>query len=70
MPDYPDLNLYTVWGPNGLADTLVPGPGPPRFADGRLQNEGAELVWHILAASWEDAMTIYHEKQGWEAYRP
>lgn len=27
-------------------------------------------LFSVRAKSWEDAMTIYHEIQGWEPYKP
>jgi len=30
----------------------------------------SELLHVIYAASWEEAMTAYHEWQGWEPYKP
>jgi hypothetical protein len=29
---------------------------------------GATLVWTVDAASWHEAMTLYHEWRGWEPY--
>ncbi|MBL8819385.1 MAG: hypothetical protein JNL58_25360 [Planctomyces sp.] len=31
---------------------------------------GATLVWTVDAASWHEAMTLYHEWRGWKPYVP
>jgi hypothetical protein len=43
--------IFTAWGANGVADTLIRGEGPSRFADGTLMNPKARLVWTVKAES-------------------
>lgn len=31
---------------------------------------GSTLVWTVESDSWHDAMTLYHEWQGWKPYLP
>jgi hypothetical protein len=62
--------ICTAWGREGLAHTLIGGPGPPRYADGTLMEDCPDLIWTIEADSWEDAMQRYHELQGWKPYVP
>ena len=31
---------------------------------------GATLVWTVDAASWHEAMTLYHKWRGWKPYVP
>jgi hypothetical protein len=35
-----------------------------------LLEAGDELVWTVEADSFEEAMPLYHERMGWEPYRP
>jgi hypothetical protein len=58
-----DAMIFTAWGPDGIADTLIRGEGPPLFADGTLMDPGARLIWTIEADSWEAACQRYHELQ-------
>ena len=62
--------IYTAWGQDGQANTFHPGTERPRFSDGRFQDDCEELIWTIEADTWEEAMTKYHELQGWEPYVP
>tara|TARA_Y100000034_G_C6891777_1_gene410372 strand:+ start:2168 stop:2398 length:231 start_codon:yes stop_codon:yes gene_type:complete len=61
---------YTAWGKDDKADTLIEGEGPPKFANGELQDPQAQLVWRIEATDWVQANQKYHELQGWEPYQP
>jgi hypothetical protein len=80
MGDHPSLRvspieqgmIYTAWGgDDGFAHTLIPGEGPPRFADGSLQPDCTQLVWTIQADSWDDAKSKYSWLHGWsEKSRP
>ena len=36
----------------------------------QLLAPGAKLIWAVEADSWDEAMTLYHERMGWSAYRP
>ena len=60
--------IYTAWGKDGRANTLVQGEGRPRFVDGTSFEDTEELIWRIEAESWEEAMQKYHALQGWEPY--
>ncbi len=31
---------------------------------------GATIVWSVDAASWNEAMTLYHQWRGWKPYIP
>lgn len=64
--------IYSAWGEkeNSEARCLVEGEGPPRFANGEIDRTCPDLCFYIEANSWEEAMAIYHLRQGWEPYRP
>jgi hypothetical protein len=62
--------VYTAWGSDGRANTLMGGEGPPVYANGTLQPDCPDLIWRIYATSWDDACRQYHELQGWEPYKP
>jgi len=52
--------IFTAWGRNGWAMTLIGGEGPPRLQD----EDNSELVCRIEADSWEEAMQKYYTLQG------
>ncbi len=56
--------ICTAWGENGIADLLTEGTTCPMW------QEGTELIHLIFAHTWEEAVTIYHDLQGWEPYKP
>jgi hypothetical protein len=60
--------IYTAWGYNNVANTLIPGDQQPCFLDGTPDLDATELIWTIEANSWSEACRKYHELQGWEAY--
>jgi hypothetical protein len=62
--------IYTAWGTDGRPSTLVPGEGPPRFANGEPMDEAAAMIWRIEADSWEEAMQRFYDLQGWGTYKP
>ena len=31
---------------------------------------GATVIWTVDAASWNEAMTLYHQWRGWKPYFP
>lgn len=64
------MSIFTAWGNDGYAHIFVPGEDVPRFADGAPMEDNLELIWRIEAADWDEAMTRYHELQGWEPYKP
>lgn len=53
-------------GGTSFEQTILPADHPQH---GWL-TEGHEKTWEVKAASWEDAMTKYHEYMGWEPYVP
>ena len=63
---------YSAWGEKESEDAncLVEGEGPPCFANGEVDETSSEFFFKIYAASWEEAMAIYHLRQGWEPYNP
>lgn len=65
------MKVYTAWGKDGYANTLIDGEGPPRWSDGDLMTpeECPDLIWTIGADSFEEACIKYNELQGWEPYR-
>jgi hypothetical protein len=69
-PDEGDAMIYTAWGKDGEANTLIAGEGPPRFVDGTPFDDAQQLIWTIEAESWEEAMQKYDTLQGWGTYRP
>jgi len=58
--------IYTAWGKDGRANTLVGGEGPPQLQE----EDNCELIWMIEADSWEEAMQKYYDLQGWGTYKP
>lgn len=64
--------VFTCWGSDKdeRPHTIMTGEGPPRFMDGSLEPDCEKLFWRIEAATWEEAMAIYHLRQGWEPYQP
>jgi hypothetical protein len=62
--------IYTAWGKDGTANTLVMGEEPPRFVDGTPFEGATDLIRKIEANSWEEAMQKYYALQGWGTYFP
>jgi hypothetical protein len=62
--------IYTAWGQDGRANTLVQGEEAPHFVDGAPFDDAAELIWRIEADSYEAAMQKYNDLQGWGTYKP
>ena len=58
--------IYTAWGKDRQANTLIGGAGPPQIQD----EDNSELIWTIEADTWEGAMQKYYTLQGWEPYKP
>lgn len=63
---------YSAWGvkEEGDARCLVQGEGPPRYANGEVDTYCPDFYFKFEANSWEEAMAIYHLRQGWEPYKP
>ena len=49
---------------------MVQGEVPPRFANGVIDTYCPDLHFTFEANSWEEAMAIYHLRQGWEPIDP
>lgn len=64
------MGIFTAWGQQGNAHTLIAGEAVPRLANGEPLPDCDELIWRIEAGNWEEAMAIYHLRQGWEPYQP
>jgi hypothetical protein len=60
--------IFTAWGIDGRANTLIEGEGP--LLPHLQEEDNLELIWKIEAESWEEAMQKYHTLQGWEPYKP
>ncbi len=60
--------IYSAWGVNGVADTLIAGTQLPTHD--RNMEPNIQLIKLFEAPSWNDAMRQYHEWQGWEPYKP
>jgi hypothetical protein len=58
------MPVYTAWGAEGKAYTLVSGTDQPSGPDG---TPCPELIWTIKAKSWEEAVMKYYDLQGWGA---
>ena len=64
------MAIYTAWGIDGRANTLVEGEQRPHSVDGSPWEDTEQLIWTIEAESWEEAMQKYYTLQGWGTYRP
>lgn len=66
------MRIFTSWGSKDdeYPHTVVSGEGPPQFKDGTLFPDCEQLFWRIEAATWEEAMAIFHLRRGWESYKP
>lgn len=63
--------IYEAWGSIDTgAHTFSTSEGIRDMLSKGMMEEGDEHLFSIRADSWEEAMTIYHEAQGWEPYRP
>ena len=36
----------------------------------QLLEPNSKLVWTVEASAYDDAMRLYHERMGWEPYKP
>jgi hypothetical protein len=65
------MKVFTVWqSGEGDEHTLAPGKAPPVFGDGSTQSGCNRQLFQIEAATWEEAMAIYHLRMGWKPYAP
>ncbi|MEM5733839.1 hypothetical protein AAEI00_19320 [Shewanella algae] len=64
--------IYSAWALKGekIAHTIVAGEEPFKFADGSIDKDCEERLYIIEAETYEEAMAIYHLRQGWEPYLP
>lgn len=67
------IKKYSVW--QAIDDdsnclSLCVGIEAPRFLNGEPQCENPILRYTIDAGSNEEAMAIFHLRQGWEPYKP
>ncbi len=63
--------VFTAWSSvDGTQISLVPGDGPPRFANGEPQPDCEVLLWHIEVGSYEEAMAIRNLRLGYAPYVP
>lgn len=58
--------IYEIWQ-NDTSSTIFPEDHPQRAI---LIEPDARCIGTVEAASWEDAMTQYHQIMGWEPYVP
>ena len=56
--------IYSLWESEDCC-TMIPGEDPPRFIDGRLQDEKAVRIGQFVAISWEEACRKRDEFWGW-----
>lgn len=65
-----EQEIYEAWGlPNEMADTFSTVTGCADLKSKGLMDNSVAL-YSVRASSWSEAMTIYHEIQGWEPYKP
>lgn len=68
--------IYSIWEKRDLfrkcvdSSTLIEGPGPPVFEDGRLQDPEAVKALEFEADSWDAANQRMHDHYQWGQYKP
>jgi len=63
--------VFTAWRSLDASQiSLVPGEGPPRFANGELQPDCEVMLWRIEVGSYEEAMAVRNLRLGYEPYVP
>lgn len=65
------MEIYEAWGSineNATCFSTVEGCQDMKMS-GIIEEECVPL-FSIRAKSWTEAMTLYHEIQGWELYKP
>jgi len=63
---------YEVWtgeGPAGSLETAVFEATDDQARRMAIE-DGMSLTWSFEAPSWNSAMEMYHEHEGWEPYQP
>jgi hypothetical protein len=62
---------YSVWtNKDNDVKTCVEGLEPPRYSNGSVQEDCEIFLYEIEATDYNDAMTKYHDREGWEKYIP
>lgn len=69
------LRVHEIWEdpgprPDSAGSIGVCFAGPLGDGFRRMIGPGATLVGTIEAGSWQEAMRLYHARQGWEPYKP
>ena len=65
------FEIYEAWGLiNEKANTFSNVAGCKHLQDIGLMEPEHIALYSFKAESWTEAMTIYHEIQGWEPYKP
>lgn len=59
------MKLYEAWK-NASGSVFIPHDSP----DKEWLVDDSEFLFSIWADSWEEAMKKFHEKMGWEDYKP
>ncbi len=64
--------MFTAWGlrDDKWPSMLVGGDGPLTYNDGTVDPDCQKKFYVITACNFEEAMAIYHLRQGWDPYRP
>jgi len=63
--------VFTAWSSlDGSQLSLVSGEGPPRSANGDLQENCEVMLWRIEVGSYEEAMAIRNLRLGYGPYVP
>ena len=67
-----EKRIFTAWGREDeeYPHMLVGGEEPLKFNDGSTDPDCQKKFFTISACTSEEAMAIYHLRQGWEPYRP
>ena len=67
-----DRSTFTAWGSETAEhpSILVAGDEALQFNDGSTDPECQKKFYAISACTWEEAMAIYHLRQGWDSYCP
>lgn len=55
---------------DGVELTFAPATQIAEMRERKLLDDGATLVYAFEAATWFDAMTEHHKRQGWQPYTP
>ena len=66
------MKKYSVWANKGdkIGHTLMAGLDPLTFNDGSIDPDAEIMLYSFDAETYEEAMSIYHIRQGWAPYKP